>query len=150
MQARSQGGGCHGAVAFHLPTAESDQHGFAFFGGGSGAAFPLPGHHARHRRDPQAFRDGRGRFLLPVIDLVAAAFQQFVERFDPPAPVVPQGDGLGGHLDGDIGQQEPLGQQHPLLVANVNDPSRSGSGLPVVCGRVRAGRFSFTAASATN
>lgn len=64
--------------------------------------------------DQQALENGRDGFLLPSFQLLASLLEQLEVGFDPPTPVVPEGNLDIGNRAGQVAQQEPVGQRFPV------------------------------------
>src|SRR5262249_5012277 len=91
-------------------------------GFGRAIVFQFPNEHARHRSHEQTASDRRAAFLLPMLQLLSMALEEFEEALDSPAPVIATSQVFGGRpFARRIAEQHPLGQNFSLLVAQLRD-----------------------------
>ncbi len=117
-------------TAFRQATAEADQHILEFDCFRRLIGLQLPDDHTSHRRDEQTAGNGPSGLLQPLLKLQTVAFKQLEKTFNSPSPVVAASQKLSAaQLDRQVGQQQPLGQNHlSLFIAKLHGDEPQAEG----------------------
>lgn len=114
MEASEKCRGGNRSGALHRPSGNPHEESTRLFGEDPLGAHESPRQGTGLTGDQQALENGRDGFLLPSFQLLASLLEQLEVGFDPPTPVVPEGNLDIGNRAGQVAQQEPVGQRFPV------------------------------------